>query len=108
MPEYLAERYEPGATRAQVEVDASRLAAAARKLEAEGHLIEFLGSTFVPGDEACLSRFASSSAELVEAAHRLASVPVERVVETQALQWQADNEGTSGHSSGRGYGNVAR
>ena len=86
MHEYLAERYEPGATREQVEADASRLAAAAGKLRAEGHLIEFLGSTFMPGDETCFSRFASSSAELVEAAHRLASVPVERVVEALSLR----------------------
>jgi len=86
MHEYLAERYEPGATREQVEADASRLAVAAGELQAEGHLIEFLGSTFVPGDDACLSRFASSSAELVEAAHRLASVPVERVVEALSLR----------------------
>jgi len=86
MHEYLAERYEPGATREQIEADASRLAVAAGELQAEGHLIEFLGSTFVPGDEACLSRFASSSAELVEAAHRLASVPVERVVEALSLR----------------------
>ena len=93
MLEYIAERYEPGATREQVEADASRLAAAAGKLQAEGHPIEFLGSTFMPGDEACLSQFASSSAELVEVAHRLASVPVERVVEAVPLWWQADTEG---------------
>ena len=86
MHEFLAERYEPGATRQQVEADASRLAAAARELQAEGHLIEFLGTTFVQGDDACLSQFASSSAELVEAAHRLASVPVERVVEALSLR----------------------
>jgi hypothetical protein len=86
MHEFLAERYEPGATREQVEADASRLAAAAEKLHTKGHLIEFLGSTFMPGDEACFSRFASSSAELVEAAHRLASVPVERVVEALSLR----------------------
>ncbi len=90
MLEYLAERYEPGATRQQVEADAARLAAAAGQLHAEGHLIEFLGSTFVPGDEACLSRFSSSSPELVEAAHRLASVPVERVVEALSLRWQPE------------------
>lgn len=90
MPEYLAERYEPGATHEQVEAEAARLAAATGELRAEGHLIEFLGSTFVPGDEACLSRFASSSAELVEAAHRLASVPVERVVEALSLRWQTE------------------
>ena len=92
MLEYLAERYEPGVTREQVEADASRLATAAGQLQAEGHLIEFLGSAFVPGDEACLSRFASSSAELVGTAHRLASVPVERIVEALSLRWQADNE----------------
>jgi hypothetical protein len=93
MHEYLAERYEPGATGEQVAADASRLATATGKLQAEGHLIEFLGSTFVPGDDATLSRFASSSAELVETAHRLASVPVERVVEALSLRWQAENEG---------------
>jgi len=49
MHEYLAERYEPGVTREQVEADASRLAAAAAKLQAKGHVIEFLGSTFVQG-----------------------------------------------------------
>jgi hypothetical protein len=87
--EYLAERYEPGATREQVEADAGRLAVAAGKLQADGHPIEFLGSTFVPGDEACFSRFASSSAELVEAVHRLASVPVERVVEALTLPREA-------------------
>ena len=92
MLEYLAERYEPGATGDQIRADAARLAAAARKLRAEGHVIEFLGSTFVPGDEATLSRFASTSAELVETAHRLASVPVERVVETLSLPETAADE----------------
>ena len=85
MFEYLAERYDPGANGDQIRADAARLATAVRKLRAAGHLIEFLGSTFVPGDEATLSRFASSSAELVETAHRLASVPVERVVEAVSL-----------------------
>ena len=85
MFEYLAERYEPGVTGDQIGADATRLAAAARKLRAEGHLIEFLGSTFVPGDEATLSRFASHSVELIERAHRLAAVPVERVVEALSL-----------------------
>jgi hypothetical protein len=92
MFEYLAERYEPGATGDEIGADASRLAAAARKLRAEGHSIEFLGSTFVPGDEATLSRFASSSAELVETAHRLASVPVERVVEALSLPPEAADQ----------------
>lgn len=92
MFEYLAERYDPGATGEQIEADAARLAAAVRKLRSDGHRIEFLGSTFVPSDEATLSRFASSSAELVETAHRLASVPVERVVEAMSLPPEARDE----------------
>jgi hypothetical protein len=94
MLEFLAERYEPGVTGDQVGADAARLAAATGKLRSQGHLIEFLGSTFVPGDEATLSRFASSSAELVETAHRLASVPVERVVEALSLPREAAGETT--------------
>ena len=93
MLEYLAERYDPGVTGDQMRADAARLAAAARKLQAEGHQIEFLGSMFVPGDEATLSRFASCSAELVKTAHRLASVPVERVVEALSLPRQPGEEG---------------
>ena len=89
MLQYLAERYEPGATSEQIGADAALLAAAARTLQAEGHSIEFLGSTFVPGDEAALSRFESTSAELVETAHRLASVPVERIVEALSLPLEA-------------------
>jgi hypothetical protein len=93
MFEYIAERYEPGATGDRIGADAARLAAATGKLRAEGHQIEFLGSTFVPGDEATLSRFASSSAELVETAHRLASVPVERVVEALSLPPKEADQG---------------
>jgi len=94
MLEYLAERYDPGATDDQIGADAARLDAAAQRLRAEGHLIEFLGSTFVPGDEATLSRFMSNSAELVERAHRLASVPVERIVEALSLpRGAADDRG---------------
>ncbi|MFY9578180.1 MAG: hypothetical protein WAQ33_02540 [Gaiellaceae bacterium] len=92
MFEYLAERYDPGATGDQIDADAARLAAAARELRSEGHEIEFLGSTFVPGDEATLSRFASSSAGLVETAHRMASVPVERVVEALSLPSRAADQ----------------
>jgi hypothetical protein len=90
--EYLAERYDPGATDDLIGTDAAKLATAARKLRADGHQIEFLGSTFVPGDEATLSRFTSSSEELVETAHRLASVPVERIVQAMSLPREAADQ----------------
>ena len=86
MLEYLAERYEPGATRERVEADAAKLAAAADRLRADGHLIEFLGSTFMPTDEGVFSRFASVSEELVALAHERAAVPFERIVEARPLE----------------------
>jgi hypothetical protein len=85
MHEYLAERYDPGTRGDQIALDAGRLAAAVRQLRSEGNTIEFLGSIFMPGDEATLSRFSSTSAELVKTAHRLASVPVERIVLAQSV-----------------------
>jgi hypothetical protein len=80
MSEYVAERYEPGVTQDRIEVDAARLAVEASGLRAEGELIEFLGSTFIPGDESSFSWFRSSSQDLVETVHARAAVPVERVV----------------------------
>ena len=78
--EYVAERYEPGATEAQIEADAAKLASTAESMWAAGEQIEFLGTTFIPGDEASFSWFRSSSPELVETVHECAAVPLERVV----------------------------
>jgi hypothetical protein len=104
LSEYVAERYEPGATRCQIEADAGRLAAAAAGLQEKGERIEFLGSTFMPGDEASFSWFRSSSAQLVETAHAEAEVPLERVVLALALP----NERQPGGSvTQKGVGNEA-
>jgi len=92
MPEYLAERYDPGTSREQIEADTARLSAAAGELRAEGHMVEFLGLVFVPVDESSLSRFASSSAELVDLLHRRASVPFARIVEAVSLPEQDRRE----------------
>ena len=88
--QYVAERYEPGLTTEQARRAAGLLTHAARSLTREGTDVAFLGSTFVPDDEAVFSAFETSSAELVEAAHRLASVPVDRVVEALSLPREAE------------------
>lgn len=83
--EYVAERYEPGATEAQIEADAAKLASTTDTMRAAGEQIEFLGTTFMPSDEASFSWFRSSSPELVETVHKCAAVPLERVVLTLSL-----------------------
>ncbi len=85
MPEYLVERYDIGVSAADAEAAAARLSAAASVMRAAGADVELLGSRFVPGDESSFTVFAASSAEVVEAAHRQARVPFERIVETIPL-----------------------
>jgi hypothetical protein len=86
MPEYLVERYEPGIAAESLRADARRLAAAVSAMRAEGEPIEFLGVTFLPGDEGVFSRFTSDSEGLVAVAHERASIPFERIVEAVPLE----------------------
>jgi hypothetical protein len=81
MPQYIAERYEPGIAASKLQEDARRLADAVSTMRAEGAAIELLGLTFVPGDEGAFSRFECPSVELVVEAHKRAAVPFERIVE---------------------------
>jgi len=86
MPEYLAERYEPGLAADGLRADARRLAEATAALRRDGARIEFLGLTFLPGDEGVFARFISSSEELVARAHQRAAIPYERIVEAQPVE----------------------
>ena len=85
MPEFLVERYEIDSTAAEVEAAVLRVAAATDLLREGGEDVELVGSRFVPADEAAYIYFRAASAELVEAAHRQAGVPYERIVETVPL-----------------------
>jgi hypothetical protein len=85
VPEFLSERYEIDAMAADVEAAARRLAEAAAQLRDGGADVELVGSQFVPADEAAYTFFRASSAALVEAAHRNAGVPYERIVESIPL-----------------------
>jgi hypothetical protein len=84
MPEYLAERYEPGIAADTLRSDARRLADTVSAMRDEGAAIEFLGVTFLPTDEGAFTRFSSVSEQLVALAHERASIPFERI--TEALQ----------------------
>jgi Protein of unknown function (DUF4242) len=88
---YLAERYLPGATGADVASAARRLAAATEQLAAQGIPIRYLGSTFVPADETCFCEFEASSMEPVEWVNERAQVPTARIL--PAVRLPAGPEG---------------
>jgi hypothetical protein len=77
---YLVERYLPGSSPEAIEAAAARASATTAELAAEGVPVRYLGTTFVPEDEACFCQFEAPSAEVVLQANRRARLPVDRVV----------------------------
>jgi len=73
MPTYLVERYLPGHDRAWLEAALSRL-------PHRGDGVTYLGSVYVPTDEACLCRFQADDAQRVRDANVLAGLPFARIV----------------------------
>jgi hypothetical protein len=71
MPTYLVERYLPGRDRAWLD------AALARLPRAQNGVV-YLGSTYVPSDDSCFSRFEPESAEDVRDVNEIAGVPFAR------------------------------
>jgi hypothetical protein len=82
---YLVERYLPGFSHADLLAAAARASDAGAELAAEGLPVRYLGSLFVPGEEACFCEFEGPSAEAVELANRRAGVPFARVVPAQLI-----------------------
>ena len=79
----MVERYLPGVTAAQLDEAGARLAAAARELAADGVGVRYLGSTFVPEEESCFSRFEGADGDAVRSACERAGVAFARIVETR-------------------------
>jgi hypothetical protein len=88
MPTYLVERYLPGRDRAWLEAALARLTRCTAG-------VDYLGSLFVPEDEACSCRFEASDAQSVRDANELAGVPFARVVAVTEL-----GTASSGHHEG--------
>jgi hypothetical protein len=81
----MVERYLPGVTAGQLDEASTRLATAARELAADGLGVRYLGSTFVPEEESCFSRFESADPEGVRRAFERAGITFARIVETRDL-----------------------
>ena len=82
---YVVERYLPGLMRSEFERMLERLDRAAEGLLSEGLAVCHLGSTIVPGDEACYCQFEAPSEAAVVEANRRAQAPFDRIVAAVAL-----------------------
>ena len=78
MPTYLVERYLPGRNRDWLE-------AALGRLRTQGRRAAHLGSTYIPADDACFSRFEAETADDVRDANEIAGVPFARIVATEEI-----------------------
>jgi hypothetical protein len=78
MPTYLVERYLPGRDQAWLETALARLARQRPRAE-------HLGSTYVPADEVCFSRFEAATADDVRDANEIAGVPFARIVAAEEI-----------------------
>ena len=62
-----------------------------QELRAEGTLVRYLGSTIVPGDEACFCQFEGASEAAVAEANERAGVPFNRIVAAIAVPVASDS-----------------
>jgi hypothetical protein len=78
MPNYLVERYLPGRNRAWLE-------SALARLPRQRTRAAYLGSTYVPEDDACFCRFDAATADDVRDANEIAGVPFARIVAAEEI-----------------------
>jgi hypothetical protein len=85
MNSYLVERYLPGLSESDVRTGLSRAHAACADLSAAGTEIRYLGSIFLPLEEACFCRFDSDRRETVAEANERAQIPFARITAGRAI-----------------------
>ena len=79
--QFVAERFWPGATKNMALASMAKVRESCETLAASGVPISWLGGTFLAEDE-CLSLRFEGTAQAVQAAHDLAGVPFDRLVES--------------------------
>ena len=85
MAKYLVERYLPGFTPDQIAAAAASAKRTTAAMTQEGTPVQYLRSTFIPGEEKCFCLFEGPSAEVVRTANDRAHLPYERIVEAMHL-----------------------
>lgn len=77
---YVVERYLPGLVYRELLRSLQPLWQASREVQSEATLVRYLGSTIVPGDEACFCEFDGPSVASVAEVNRRAGLPFDRIV----------------------------
>ena len=88
---YVVERYLPGLDQRRLVSLLGNLGQVTQELRAEGTLVRYLGSTIVPGDEACFCQFEGASEAAVAEANERAGVPFNRIVAAIAVPVASDS-----------------
>ena len=88
---YVVERYLPDLDQRRLVRMLGRLGEATEELRAEGMAVRYLGSTIVPGDEACFCQFEGTSEAAVAEANKRAGVPFNRIVAAVAVRVASDD-----------------
>ena len=82
---YVVERYLPGFDQERLVGMLGNLGRVTQELRDEGTTVRYLGSTIVPGDEACFCQFEGASEAAVAQANERAGVPFDRIVAAVAV-----------------------
>jgi Nickel responsive protein SCO4226-like len=82
---FVVERYLPGLDQERLVGLLGNLGRATQELRDEGTAVRYLGSTIVPGDEACFCQFDGASEAAVAEANERAGVPFDRIVAAVAV-----------------------
>jgi hypothetical protein len=85
MNSYLVERYLPGLSEADVRSGVARTQVACTELAAQGADVRYLGSIFLPLEEACFCRFDADRVESVAQANQRARFPFARISPGRAI-----------------------
>lgn len=85
MSKFMVERYLPGITPDQLQAAAGAAKSTTASMSTEGTPVQYLRSTFVPGEDKCYCLFEGASADIVKTANERANLPYERIVEAMHL-----------------------
>lgn len=77
--QFVAERFWPGVDEEQARESMAKVRASCEQLEASGVPVQWLGGSYLAGDEALSLRFEGTE-QAVRAAHDIAGVPFDRLL----------------------------
>lgn len=90
MSVYLVDRNLPGITMDRLAAAQKAAIETGQKMTAEGKPVQYIRSTFVPGEAHCMCLFESTNAHLVKELNETAGIPFTRIIEALDLTPKAE------------------